>query len=142
MKLSTDKAYMDLAGEGLKYIESGVDDVLCQTLYLTEGEFASWNGSARYMPSPRSGRRRPPSLTASPSPEIRSDHRTSDGIRRQRQWQLRRSKLASAARGLATFEEANNKASSDEGWLKYLDSRSCYVQDVSASQATLYARIP
>jgi hypothetical protein len=48
----------------------------------------------------------------------------------------------SAYQDLAAFEAANSKAAADEGWLKYLDSLRCYAQDSSASQATIYSKIP
>ena len=41
-KLSTDKKYMGLAAEGLKFVD-GVDDGLYQALYFTEGDFSSLN---------------------------------------------------------------------------------------------------
>ena len=41
-KLSTDKKYMGLAAEGLKFVDR-VDDGLYQALYFTEGDFSSLN---------------------------------------------------------------------------------------------------
>ncbi len=142
-KLSTDTAYLELAGEGLKHVESGVDDHLFQALYLTEGEFGSMNVVSTVRAVSAVGQaeaaitngisiaQRFEAITGHPTGFYVNVTGNYGGVN----W-------LSLHEDLASFEEANNKVASDEGWLKYLDSLRCYAQDVNASQATLYARIP
>jgi hypothetical protein len=142
MKLSTDATYMDLAAEGLKYVD-GVDDGLYQALYMTEGDFASMNVVSTVRAVSVVGQavdaithgvsiaQKFEAITGRPSAFYINVTGNYGGVN----W-------LALHEDLATFEEANSKAASDEGWLKYLDSLRCYAQDSTASQATLYTRVP
>ncbi|MGA7833773.1 MAG: hypothetical protein WCA31_01025 [Acidimicrobiales bacterium] len=141
-RLATDKAYMDLAAEGLKFVD-GVDDHLYQALYLTEGDFTSMKVVSTVRAVSAVGQaeaavthgisiaQKFEAMTGSPVAFFINLTGNYGGVN----W-------LSAFEDLASFEVANNKAASDEGWIKYLDSLRCYAQDSGASQATLFAKIP
>jgi hypothetical protein len=141
-KLSTDKKYLDLAAEGVKFT-NGVDDGLFQALYMTEGDFSSMNVVSTVRAVSAVGQaeaaithgvaiaQKFEAITGSPTAFYVNVTGNYGGVN----W-------LSVHQDLAAFEEATGKAAADEGWLKYLDSLRCYAQDSSASQATIYSKIP
>jgi hypothetical protein len=142
LKLSADKSYIELAAEGLQHVD-GVDDGLYQSLYMTEGDFASMNIVSTVRAVTAVGEaeaavthgiaiaQKFEAITGRPSAFFVNITGNYGGVN----W-------LAVYEDLGSVEEANNKVASDEGWLKYLDSLRCYAQDVNASQATLYSRIP
>jgi hypothetical protein len=141
-KLSTDKKYMGLAAEGLKFVDR-VDDGLYQALYFTEGDFSSLNVVSTVRAVSAVGQaeaaithgidiaQKFEAITGGPAAFYVNVTGNYGGVN----W-------LSAYQDLAAFEAANSKLATDEGWLKYLDSLRCYAQDSRASQTTIYSKIP
>ncbi len=142
-RLTGDQHYVELVVEGIQYMPNGVDDTLYQSLYLTEGDLASTNVVATVRAVSAVGKaveavtsgvtiaQKFESITGRPSAFYVNVTGNYGGVG----W-------LSAYEDFAAFEVANDKVASDDSWLKYLDSLSCYGTDVNATQATLFQRVP
>jgi hypothetical protein len=142
-RLTADQRYVELVVEGVQYMPMGVDDALFHSLYMTEGDLSAMNVVATVTAVTAVGKsveavtsgvaiaQKFESITGQPS----GFHVNVTGNYGGVGW-------LSAHEDLAAFEAASSKVAADESWLKYLDSLSCYGTDVSATQATLYQKIP
>lgn len=142
-RLTADKRYVELVVEGIEYMPLGVDDALFQSLYMTDGDMSSMNvvgtvsavtAVGKAVEAVTSGiaiAQKFESITGQPS----GFHVNVTGNYGGVGW-------LSAYPDLAAFEAANSKVSADASWLAYLDSLTCYGTDVSATQSTLYQKIP
>lgn len=142
-RLMRDKRYQELVREGQAFMAGGVEDGLYELLYVSASELSNIHvaGTVTAVIAQRKGgeavtagiaiAQKFEAITRGPTAFFVNVTGNYGGVG----W-------ISLYEDLAAVETANHKVASDESWLSYLDSLSCFAEDVAATQTTLYSLVP